>query len=449
MIDVVKAVVVFLSILFSSTCAAITSFGGAILFHVGWQVAGMLGLLEPNLQEAVTLLSLDIVALPLFLVVWREVDWYIFLHVFPPALVTLFVGFVVLLSFKATVLKPALGVILLVFAVWKFWDEFVERDQLKRLLVWAKEVLLCRRGRSLSEVLTSERAAEEDKEVEEGRRARNKYAALKEEGAEEKEEEEDDVPEREVENGEAKEKEATEKAIEQEPTKVAAAEDKAEIAEELEADVLLKKEQEDEDEDVHAKKCSSQPTSLPQPSCAASSSSLLGRLSAASILSTRPWLRVLAVLCGLVSGFLLGLYGTGGPPMMVFVTVARMDKGPLRASMTALWAALLPFRTGYLLFYKGLFRWEDIANYAAVITGCLAGMFIGDRLHHRVDTRTVLRIILFLLFCASLSMLNVPLTVMVWLVIACLLALAAFLLWSFRYRIQRWVLSSRRPSSTR
>lgn len=59
---------------------------------------------------------------------------------------------------------------------------------------------------------------------------------------------------------------------------------------------------------------------------------------------------------GLASGVLAGLFGTGGPPLMVLVAVTEVGKDEWRASNAVIWLVDNVFRFAYLYAVQGQVR---------------------------------------------------------------------------------------------
>ena len=70
----------------------------------------------------------------------------------------------------------------------------------------------------------------------------------------------------------------------------------------------------------------------------------------------RKELRFTATLLGLASGVLAGLFGTGGPPLMVLVALTDVDKDEWRASNAVIWFVDNVFRFFYLYAVQGQVR---------------------------------------------------------------------------------------------
>ena len=67
-------------------------------------------------------------------------------------------------------------------------------------------------------------------------------------------------------------------------------------------------------------------------------------------------LRQMGRVLGLASGVLAGLFGTGGPPLMVLVAVTEVGKDEWRASNAVIWLVDNVFRFAYLYAVQGQVR---------------------------------------------------------------------------------------------
>lgn len=119
-----------------------------------------------------------------------------------------------------------------------------------------------------------------------------------------------------------------------------------------------------------------------------------------------PWPLMLGwMLTGAVSGMMSGVFGVGGPPTMVFMTMARMDKGAMRATNQAGNIALQLVRLVSLLD-TGVLKLEPqtLLLMGTLVCMGLSGARAGDSLHGAISTALVVRLILVLLLLGSAGM---------------------------------------------
>ena len=89
---------------------------------------------------------------------------------------------------------------------------------------------------------------------------------------------------------------------------------------------------------------------------------------------------------GAMSGFLAGLFSMGGPPVILFFRLTTGGKGEFRASLISIF-----FITGLiripLYCIQGLIGTHDVAAAVLAMPVVLAGTYVGNHLHLRIDER--------------------------------------------------------------
>ena len=103
-------------------------------------------------------------------------------------------------------------------------------------------------------------------------------------------------------------------------------------------------------------------------------------------------------ITGTLSGAMSGVFGVGGPPTMLFMTMARMDKGAMRGTNQAGNIALQLVRI-VMLLWTGVLKPSApgvVLEVIALVLAGIVGAIIGDQLHGSVSDRAVVRIILVL-----------------------------------------------------
>jgi len=97
----------------------------------------------------------------------------------------------------------------------------------------------------------------------------------------------------------------------------------------------------------------------------------------------REWL---AVPFGFVAGILGAAYNTNGPPVVIFGVLRQWDACEFRATLQSYF---LP--TGLLIIaghgLSGLWTKTVFSYYGLALPGVLLAVWIGDRLHHRMDAQ--------------------------------------------------------------
>ena len=113
------------------------------------------------------------------------------------------------------------------------------------------------------------------------------------------------------------------------------------------------------------------------------------------VIRSRPSQRVpawAAAPIGVVSGVLTGLFGTGGPPLILYYQLSGADKAAFRGNLMAIFLLMTTVRVpSYAAF--GLVTaprmWSALAVLPAVILGALAG----NSIHLRIEEATFRRLV--------------------------------------------------------
>ncbi len=103
---------------------------------------------------------------------------------------------------------------------------------------------------------------------------------------------------------------------------------------------------------------------------------------------SRRWPVWLGVPCGLVSGALSGIFGTGGPPTVAYVHGQRFDRLRYAASVQAALGLGTALRLPGLVA-TGLFAERHLRPGLIALAAALAGTALGVRVLHRFSNRTV------------------------------------------------------------
>ena len=99
------------------------------------------------------------------------------------------------------------------------------------------------------------------------------------------------------------------------------------------------------------------------------------------------WPRWAAPVVGTVAGVFGGLFGTAGPPVIVYTHLSGRPKSEFRATLVTLFACMSWFR---LATYAGteLLTSGRALSAAALIPAVLAGAWVGHRIHLDITERT-------------------------------------------------------------
>lgn len=99
-----------------------------------------------------------------------------------------------------------------------------------------------------------------------------------------------------------------------------------------------------------------------------------------------------AIPVGLVAGGLTGLFGTGGPPLVLYYRLAGVSKAAFRGNLMAIFLAMTLIRVPSYAG-MGLITAERMWSGAAVLPAVLVGAWIGHRVHLEVDELTFRRLV--------------------------------------------------------
>ena len=83
---------------------------------------------------------------------------------------------------------------------------------------------------------------------------------------------------------------------------------------------------------------------------------------------------------GALSGLLAGLFGTGGPPLILYYQLAGADKTRFRGHLMAIFMVMSFVRVPtYALL--GLLTWPRLVSAGAILPAALLGAWLGHRIH--------------------------------------------------------------------
>ena len=102
------------------------------------------------------------------------------------------------------------------------------------------------------------------------------------------------------------------------------------------------------------------------------------------------------LLTGAVSGVLSGLFGTGGPPLIVNLQYKGLSKRAFRATLLALFFAMSFVRVP-VYFWSGLADGRAVLSALVLFPACVAGLAAGQFVHVRIPERAFRRGVALLL----------------------------------------------------
>ena len=95
---------------------------------------------------------------------------------------------------------------------------------------------------------------------------------------------------------------------------------------------------------------------------------------------------------GVISGVLTGLFGTGGPPLILYYRLQGVDKAAFRGHLMAIFLLMTAVRVpSYAAF--GLITEPRLWSALAVLPAVILGALIGNRIHLRIEEDTFRRLV--------------------------------------------------------
>lgn len=110
---------------------------------------------------------------------------------------------------------------------------------------------------------------------------------------------------------------------------------------------------------------------------------------------------------GLISGLLTGLFGTGGPPLIIWYHLAAADKSAFRANLMTIFLLMTAVRVPSY-FASGLVTVPRLWSSLLVMPAVLGGAWLGHRLHIQIAERTFRRLVSVLLAALGAMLLIRP-----------------------------------------
>lgn len=95
---------------------------------------------------------------------------------------------------------------------------------------------------------------------------------------------------------------------------------------------------------------------------------------------------------GVLSGLLAGMFGTGGPPVILYYRLAGADKRAFRGNLMAIFLLISAVRIpSYVV--AGLITWERLWSTVAVFPAVLLGAVVGSLVHLKIEELTFQRLV--------------------------------------------------------
>lgn len=110
---------------------------------------------------------------------------------------------------------------------------------------------------------------------------------------------------------------------------------------------------------------------------------------------------------GLLSGLLTGLFGTGGPPLIVYYGLKGTAKREFRSSLMALFLVMTAVRVpSYAVV--GLITWPRLVSGLLVLPAAVLGAAVGQRIHLELEEATFKRVVSVALVLIGVLLLTGP-----------------------------------------
>lgn len=124
------------------------------------------------------------------------------------------------------------------------------------------------------------------------------------------------------------------------------------------------------------------------------------------LLKGKPWKppRVIGYLILVAGGVVHGLFSSGGPLVVLYASAALPEKGAFRATLCLLWLTLNSIIIGSYLAAGSLTPKISLET-AALLPFLVLGIFIGERLHERVQPRAFSAVVFSTLLATGVVML--------------------------------------------
>ena len=104
------------------------------------------------------------------------------------------------------------------------------------------------------------------------------------------------------------------------------------------------------------------------------------------------WPRWVKVPVGLLSGLLTGLFGTGGPPLVLYFQLAGVDKAAFRGNLMAIFLLMTLIRVPSYAG-MGLITSERLWSSLVVLPAVMIGAWLGNSLHLQIKERTFRKLV--------------------------------------------------------
>jgi uncharacterized membrane protein YfcA len=106
---------------------------------------------------------------------------------------------------------------------------------------------------------------------------------------------------------------------------------------------------------------------------------------------------------GLVGGTISALFGTGGPPYVMYLTRRIFDKGVMRATLSGLFFFEALVRVG-VFTATGVLTLETLWLFALAVPVTLLALWVGSRIHTNLPNEALLRLVSLILLGSGVAL---------------------------------------------
>lgn len=117
--------------------------------------------------------------------------------------------------------------------------------------------------------------------------------------------------------------------------------------------------------------------------------------------------RIVAFVVGVLSGVAGGMFGTSGPPLVVYVDHFAKDKTAFRAQLVVLFLFNNLFRAPLYVKYS-IMTMESVKSALWMLPAVCLGLFLGTKMHFQVSEKTFGRAISAMLLVSGLLLIIRP-----------------------------------------
>jgi uncharacterized membrane protein YfcA len=109
------------------------------------------------------------------------------------------------------------------------------------------------------------------------------------------------------------------------------------------------------------------------------------------------------IVAGFLGGCLAGIFGAGGPPVVIFLTNKIDDKRAVRATLTLYFSLAGTWQFATYVYAKLITR--DVLLFVLyMLPAFVAGNVLGSLLHFRIDQRLFTRVVALILLATGVSL---------------------------------------------